>query len=150
MGKNFNEFNVGDIHLFKRSFSSADFKEFSLLSGDNNPLHHDVKFSKSTIFKQPIVPLHLASAPLSRIAGMVFPGDNSLYLGHEIKALKSIPYGVKLTYSAKIIEKNERDRILTIRTLDFNQDDTFIEAIQKIQSREDNLIKNNKYTSKNI
>jgi 3-oxoacyl-[acyl-carrier protein] reductase len=137
MNKDYEDFNIGEIYVFKKTFSQRDFKKFSSLSGDTNPLHHDERYVENTRYKKTIVPLHLAASPLSAIAGVVFPGNRSLYLGHELKALKPIPYDVELTYSAKIIEKTQRDRLLTIRTIVFTKEVVFIEAIQRIKVRED-------------
>jgi len=135
MNKGYEHFNVGEICLFKKTFNEDDFTNFSLLSGDINPLHHDDTYAKQSRFKKTIVPLHLAATPLSAIAGVVFPGDSALYLGHDLKALKPVPYHVELTYSAKIIEKIERDKILVIRTIVFNKEDVYIEATQRVQVR---------------
>ncbi|SVD93610.1 uncharacterized protein METZ01_LOCUS446464, partial [marine metagenome] len=101
MNKDYEDFNIGEIYVFKKTFSQRDFEKFSSLSGDTNPLHHDERYVENTRYKKTIVPLHLAASPLSTIAGVVFPGNRSLYLGHELKALKPIPYDVELTYSAK-------------------------------------------------
>jgi len=137
MNKEFDDFDIGEIYVFKKTFSQSDFEKFSSLSGDTNPLHHDESYAENTSFKQTIVPLHLAASPMSAIAGVVFPGNRSLYLGHELKALKPIPYNVELTYSAKIIDKTQRSQLLTIRTLVFNGGAIFIEAVQRIQVRDD-------------
>ena len=129
-------FQVNDTYSFTRLFTEKDFAEFSMLSGDQNLLHHDVEYASRTSFEFPIVPVHLVAAPLSAIAGMVFPGERSLYLSHQLKALKPVPYHLELTYSAKIIGIDDSNNILTIRTLVFNGCDVYVEAEQKIQVRQ--------------
>jgi len=138
MNKQYEDFCIGDVYTFCKTFTANDFINFSLLSGDNNPLHHDNEYAKKTPFKKTIVPLHLACSPLSAIAGMVFPGVNALYLGHDLKALKPVPYNVELTYSAKIIDKNDNNNLLIIQTIIFCQETIYVEAIQNIQVRKDN------------
>lgn len=136
MNKKYADFRVGDVHYLRRTFSREDFENFSKLSGDTNPLHSDDAYAQQTEFRQRIVPLHLAASPLSAIAGVVFPGEKSLYLGHSLKALKPIPFDVELTYSSRIIEKNDRDQLLVLRTIIFTSDTIFVEATQQIKVRQ--------------
>ncbi|MFT5295367.1 MAG: NAD(P)-dependent dehydrogenase (short-subunit alcohol dehydrogenase family)/acyl dehydratase [Psychroserpens sp.] len=139
MKNNYTDFNIGDTYVFTKKYTKKDFETFSDISGDTNPIHFNEEYAKETEFKSIIVPLHLAAAPLSAIAGVIFPGHRSLYLSHDLKAINPIPYDTELTYSAKIIDKNNRDSVLTIRTLIFRDKEIFVEAIQKIKVREDNI-----------
>jgi short-subunit dehydrogenase/acyl carrier protein/acyl dehydratase len=132
----FSDFNVGDYVSFKKTFRHQDFDKFSSLSGDNNLLHHDKKYSSSTVFKKPIVPVHLAIAPLSMIAGMIFPGKPSLYLGHEIKATLPIFYNQSISYSAKILDINTVMRILKIKVLAYRESEIVIVAELTVQATE--------------
>ncbi len=153
---NFDElFKEGDYLSFCEKYSSEDFQAFANLSGDKNKLHHDTKYSLATSYKEPIVPLHLSIAPLSRIAGMYLPGEPSLYLGHTIKALRPVFYDRETFYNAKIISINSSNRILTIRVLIIQESLIRIEAIMRVQSRDfcwekkeiDQKIKNSKEKS---
>ena len=132
----FNDFNIGDYVAFKKTFKNQDFDKFSSLSGDNNLLHYDKKYSASTVFKKPIVPVHLAIAPLSMIAGMIFPGRPSLYLGHKIKAALPIFYNQSISYSAKIVDINTVMRILRIKVLAYRESEIVIEAELTVQATE--------------
>ena len=71
----FSNFKVGDLAVFQQSFAQEEFADFARLSGDHNPLHHDATYAADSEFERPIVPMHMTIAPLSRIAGMIFPGD---------------------------------------------------------------------------
>ena len=132
----FNDFNIGDYVTFKKNFKNTDFDNFKFLSGDSNLLHHDKKYSSTTVFKKPIVPVHLAIAPFSMIAGMIFPGRPSLYLGHKIKASSPIFYNQNISYSAKIIDINSVMRILTIKVLAYRESEIVIEAELTVQATE--------------
>ncbi|HEY4187563.1 MAG TPA: SDR family NAD(P)-dependent oxidoreductase [Polyangia bacterium] len=132
----FEDFHVGEHALFERVFSSADFAAFSALSEDSNPLHHDQRYAREhSPFGTPIVPLHVTLAPLSMIAGMIFPGEPSLYLGHEVTASKPVKYGERLRYSARIIAINHSHRILTLRVLALRQTDVVLDATLRVQAR---------------
>ena len=132
----FDQFRVGDCAVFERSFSQADFAAFSKLSGDTNPLHCDQAYATEYAADGSlIVPLHLTLAPLSMIAGMIFPGEPSLYLGHEVKAVKTVRYGKSLRYSARIAAINESHRILTLRVLALRGSEVVLDAAMRVQVR---------------
>ena len=51
MGKYFEEFRVGEkVITEKRTITEADIMEFARLSGDDNRIHTDAEFSKTTAF----------------------------------------------------------------------------------------------------
>jgi len=51
MGKYFEEFLVGEkVITEKRTITEADIMEFARLSGDDNRIHTDAEFSKTTVF----------------------------------------------------------------------------------------------------
>lgn len=130
----FDRFAPGDVAMFERSFSERDFAAFSSLSGDHNPLHHDRAHAAATRFGRPIVPLHMTLAPLSMVAGMVFPGEPSLYLGHDVRAARPVFYGDRLRYSARIESVNAARRILTLRVLALNGVDVVLDATMRVQA----------------
>jgi short-subunit dehydrogenase/acyl dehydratase/acyl carrier protein len=130
----FSSFSIGDVATFEKTFTENDFASFSSLSGDYNPLHHDSGHAAKTDFGKPIVPLHLTIAPFSMIAGMVFPGEPSLYLGHEVRAAKPVFYGDCLHYSARIASISASNRILTIRVLAIRDSDVVLDAEMRVQA----------------
>ena len=133
----YEDFSIGDTYVFRKIFSEADFCSFRKLSGDDNPLHRNDIYSKSSSIGYNIVPLHLISAPLSAMAGMVFPGHRSLYLSHEIKSHLPVPYGRELTYSTKIISKNDLEQILTLQSIVFSENEICLSAEQRIRVRDE-------------
>jgi NAD(P)-dependent dehydrogenase (short-subunit alcohol dehydrogenase family)/acyl dehydratase/acyl carrier protein len=131
----FDQFSVGDHVVFSRRFSASDFASFAGLSGDENPLHHDTGYARGSGFDRPIVPLHLALAPLSKIAGMIFPGEPSLYLGHEVRALLPIPYDEEITYSARVTAVSGAQRVLTLQVLALTGARVLFQTIMRVQAR---------------
>lgn len=131
----FDSFAVGDHVWFDRSFTEADFAAFSRLSGDRNPLHHDHAYGAANEFGRTIVPLHLTSAPLSAIAGMVFPGEPSLYLGHRLRASKPVFYGDTLTYSARVVMIVPERRVLRLSVVAFRGTEIVLDAELDVQAR---------------
>lgn len=139
MDKKFEDFKVGDVYVFEKLFKKSEFNMFSKLSGDKNPLHHDEDYAKLTVFNKTVVPMHLAAAPLSSVAGMVFPGLRSLYLSHEVKSHLPIFFNEKVIYSSKIIGKNDAENVLIIRTIVYKDTYIMLSAIQKVQVRNEKI-----------
>ena len=132
----FDEFKVGDYAVFERTFSPGDFDGFSKLSGDRNPLHHDDSYSaQHGPDGATIVPLHLTLAPLSMVAGMIFPGEPSLYLGHEVRAVRTVRYDVPVQYSARITGMNSGYLVLAVRVVAIQQGDVVLDATMRVQAR---------------
>ena len=133
----FEDFTVGDYVTFNRSFCDQDFESFSELSRDANPLHHDERYATATQFGKIIVPLHLVTSPFSAIAGMMLPGHRSLYLGLEVKALHPVFYDEAITYSAKVIQLNEMQKVLSLRVILLQRNRVVLEAKMKVKVRYD-------------
>lgn len=131
------DFAIGDYVSFTRRFGPKDFEAFASLSGDRNPLHHDAAYAAASQFDAPIVPLHLTAAPLSAIAGMMLPGHRSLYLQTKLRALKPARYDQDITYSAKIVAKNDARSTLTLNALAVEGSDVLLEAEMLVQLRDD-------------
>ena len=134
MRTSFDNFAVGDVAVFERSFSIEDFTIFSRLSGDANPLHHDPEHALTTPFRRTIVPLHLVLAPLSRVAGMIFPGEPSLYLGHEVRAAQAVHYGEALRYSTRVEGINLAHRVLSLRAIALRRTEIVLDAVMRVQA----------------
>jgi short-subunit dehydrogenase/acyl dehydratase/acyl carrier protein len=110
----------GDWVAFEKRFTMKDFRTFSALSGDENPLHWDADYAKMTEFGDVIVPLQLATAPFSAIVGMMLPGLRALYLGSSVRARAPIPYRQKLTYSAKVVSCSAATSSLSLQVIVFS------------------------------
>jgi short-subunit dehydrogenase/acyl dehydratase/acyl carrier protein len=140
MNKQFADFTVNDYIVFNKTFKiEEDYATFKMLSGDHNPLHHDEKYAQATPFSHPIVPMHLATLPLSRIAGMIFPGHRSLYLSTSINSIQPIHYNKPITYSAKIVAKSDSTQTLTVNTILFSHKTVLLQAEQLINVRDDHI-----------
>ena len=131
------DFAVGDYVAFTRRFEAKDYDAFARISADRNPLHHDARYAKASRFGAPIVPLHLAAAPLSAVAGMMLPGHRSLYLQSRQRALGPIAYGRDITYAAKVVAKNDGAATLGLRSIAFDGGEVLLEADMLVQIRDD-------------
>src|SRR5487761_256319 len=128
---------VGDHFWFERTFSSADFETFARLSGDRNPLHHDAGYAAQTRFGRAIVPLAMAAAPFSAIAGMMLPGHRSLVLDSQCRAVEAVPYEVPIEYSGRIVAKHDASQVLVLRVLAFHGRRVLIDGRLSVHVRAD-------------
>jgi acyl dehydratase len=109
-------YQTGDSHEIDFSFTQEEVNEFCKLSGDFNPLHWDEMYASTTTFKQPIIHGALITSVFSRVMGMEFPGQGSVYL-KQITEFKR-PLYVGVTYTAKfhIVSINIEKHIAEINT----------------------------------
>ena len=80
-------------------FTQKEVEHFSMITGDDNPIHLDHEYASRTRFKRPIVHGMLSAAVFSKVFGTLFPGEGSIYLSQEIN-FKS-PVYVDHSYSAE-------------------------------------------------
>jgi acyl dehydratase len=108
------KFNIHDKIEETFSFSQDQVNRFIELTGDNNPIHHDVDYAAGTVFKKPIIHGFLSSSIFSKVLGIKMPGYGTIYLKQEMNFRK--PMYVDTTYTCVIeileIEKN-RARLST-------------------------------------
>jgi NAD(P)-dependent dehydrogenase (short-subunit alcohol dehydrogenase family)/acyl dehydratase/acyl carrier protein len=133
----FDDFEVGDVVSFIRTFDRAAFDSFADLSTDRNPLHSDDAYAAGTPFGRPIVPVFLTGAPFSAIAGMGLPGRRSLILDARLRPLAPTPFDVELTYSGRVLERHEANRVLRVRAIAFHGRTVVLEGDLVVQVRDD-------------
>ncbi|RYU93760.1 MaoC family dehydratase [Emticicia agri] len=78
---------IGDTYKYEFRFSQEDVQKFAEVTGDKNPLHLDPEYAAKTRFKRPIIHGHLSSSVFTRILGMEFPGEGSVYMKQETEYL---------------------------------------------------------------
>jgi acyl dehydratase len=73
-------YNQGDEYKFERYISAQDVKKFAEIVGDLNPIHLDVEFAERSFFKQRIVHGAFLAGLISKVLGMDFPGQGTVYI----------------------------------------------------------------------
>lgn len=107
------DFQLGMTANISRTFTSDDVIKFAELSGDNNPVHLDDEYAKTTMFGARIVHGALASSLFSTLFANTLPGPGCIYLKSENKYLKPIYLDEEVTFTVKIVAINEeRKRII--------------------------------------
>lgn len=119
------EIDVGDWVEFSKPIEDADVAAFAAASGDTNRLHLDEAFAARTRFGERIV--HgtlvsgLISAALARLPGL------TIYLSQDVKFLRPVSVGERLTARVEITERLGDDRY-RLSTDVFTDEHTVVEG----------------------
>lgn len=111
---------VGDKAEMKKTFGEEDVRLFAQLSSDNNPVHLDAEFAKTTIFGKPVVHGALVTSLISGLMGRELPGRGAIYLSQRFSYKKPIFVGEEITAVVEVQKIREEKFILTLKTLCFN------------------------------
>jgi 3-hydroxybutyryl-CoA dehydratase len=84
------DLEIGMTASIEKTISAEDVDMFAALSGDNNPIHVDDGYAKTTVFGQRIVHGMFSAALISAVAGTKLPGAGGIYLSQELKFRKPI------------------------------------------------------------
>jgi acyl dehydratase len=107
----------GDQFTHEFSFSKEDVFQFAEVSGDKNPIHLDDEYASKTVFKRRVVHGFLGASIFSKVFGMLFPGEGTIYLSQTLKFMAPMfedeIYTAKFTVLEVIPEKH-RAKIETL------------------------------------
>lgn len=81
-----------------------DIKNFSQLSGDENPVHLDAEYAKNTIFKDIIAHGLYVASLISAVIANKMPGAGSIYLGQDLKFLKPAYVGDEIVAEVSVLD----------------------------------------------
>ena len=73
-------YKEGDGYSFERFISADDVKRFAEVVGDLNPIHIDAEFAEKSFFKKRIVHGAFLAGLISKILGVDFPGQGTVYI----------------------------------------------------------------------
>jgi 3-hydroxybutyryl-CoA dehydratase len=113
-----NEFsyNVGDEYKFERFISSADVQKFAEVVGDLNPVHLDAVFAEQSFFKNRIVHGAFLAGLISKVLGMDFPGQGTIYISQNSVFKRPVYVDTTVTVAVKVTEVIPEKRRLVLDT----------------------------------
>ena len=100
----------------EKTITAEDVDDFARLSGDNNPIHLDEQYAKSTSFGARIVHGMFSAALISAVAGTKLPGPGGIYLSQSLKFRKPIFIDQTAVATLTIIDINTRRGRVTMNT----------------------------------
>ncbi|MDA0194120.1 MAG: SDR family oxidoreductase [Bacteroidetes bacterium] len=122
MIKSYLSIAIGDKEQLKHIITQEDIQKFVDLTGDDNRLHVDAEFSKTTPYKKPVAHGMLGASFISTVIGTKLPGDGALWFSQSLEFLLPVWVGDELTVTAEVIKKFDAEKILELKIEIKNQD----------------------------
>jgi len=130
----YEEIDIGTTESLTHVITLSDIDKFVELTGDDNKLHVDKEFAKTTPFKKPVVHGMLGASFISTIIGTKLPGDGALWFSQTLEFLLPVRVGDELTVIAEVVKKIEKDRIIELKIEIKNQDKQIVtKGISKVK-----------------
>ena len=107
---------IGQSYIELFSLSQAQVNAFADVTGDHNPLHIDAEYAASTVFKKPIVHGIFGISIFSKILGMKFPGEGTVYMKQEISFKRPMYIDAQYEAIATVKEINRERHQAIIET----------------------------------
>lgn len=95
---------LGQTYSHEFKFSQDEVNRFAEVTGDKNPVHTNPEFAANTIFKKPIMHGMLGAALFSKVFGVLFPGEGTIYLKQTLNFLRPMFVDINYTAEFKVIE----------------------------------------------
>ena len=104
-----------------KTVGKRDVELFTEITGDRNPLHYDERLAKASLFKGLIVQGGVTSGMLNAIVAQDLPGPGTVFLGMELKFVKAVYVGDRITGRVEITSVRPDKPICTIAVSVHNQ-----------------------------
>lgn len=115
-------YNLGDEHKFERYISADDVKRFAEVVGDLNPIHLDAEFAEKSFFKKRIVHGAFLAGVISKVLGMDFPGQGTVYISQNSTFKRPVYVDTTVLVEVKVTQVLVEKRRLVLDTNIFNSD----------------------------
>lgn len=116
---------IGDKFIKDFIISDKMVNGFSLVTGDQNPVHLDDEFAKNSIFKKRIAHGMLIGSLISSVIGNYFPGIGTIYLSQSMKFLYPVFINDSISVHIEVIEIM-RNNWIKLKTNCYNQDNKLV------------------------
>jgi 3-hydroxybutyryl-CoA dehydratase len=116
-GLYYSELEIGQAIEFTKEISVEDVAAFSHISGDNNPIHINEDYAKTTKFGGCIAHGILTAGLISAAIGTKLPGPGCIYVGQTLQFKRPVRVGATVTVRVEIKEKDDAKNFVTIETI---------------------------------
>lgn len=118
-----NEFpyQPGDGFSFERHISAEDVRQFAEIVGDLNPIHLDAEFAEKSFFKKRIVHGAFVAGLISKVLGMDFPGQGTVYISQNSVFKRPVHVDTTVKVEVKVTEVMNEKRRLVLETNVLNE-----------------------------
>ena len=113
----YEDLSLGQTARQERVVDDALVRQFSLLSGDDNPVHLDAAFAAKTRFGGRIAQGMLGATFISAVIGSRLPGHGTIYLSQTLKFLAPVRIGDRVVTEATVTELRPDKSRAVLRTV---------------------------------
>ncbi len=117
----YDELQLGQRISVERTVLEEDILLFAKLSGDVNPIHLDDAYAGTTQFGERIAHGMLTAAFISAAFAKHLPGPGSIYRNQSLRFRAPVKIGDTLTITIEVIDKRDRNHMVTMSTIVTNQ-----------------------------
>jgi len=121
-GYKFHEIEIGQSASYSKTITETDVYMFAGISGDNNPVHIDEVYAKSSIFKKRVAHGILTAGLISTVLGTKLPGPGSIYAKQDLKFLAPVYFNDTITATCTAKEKIEEKSMIVFECKVTNQE----------------------------
>ena len=115
-GYDFEDLSLGMTATFGKTITEADIVLFAAVSGDNNAVHINEEFAKTTQFGGRIAHGMLSASVISAAIAGRLPGPGTVYLGQSLQFRSPVRPGNTVEATITVVELNESRRRITLKT----------------------------------
>ena len=114
-------FQEGDHFQWERFISAEDVKRFAEVVGDFNPIHLDAELAEKSFFKKRIVHGAFLGGLISKVLGMDFPGQGTVYISQNSVFKRPVHVDTMVTVEVKVTQVIAEKRRLVLDTNVLNE-----------------------------
>lgn len=115
-------FKPGDQFSWERHISAEEVRKFGELVGDLNPVHIDAEYAGRSYFKGRIVHGAFLAGLLSKVLGMDFPGEGTIYISQNTIFKRPVYVDTTVVVEVAINQVLVEERRLVLDTRILNSD----------------------------
>ena len=112
---------IGASASWSKTITMADIRAFAALTGDENPLHVDEAFARTTRFGRPIAHGMLVASLSSAVLSRSLPGPGTIYLSQSLEFVRPVYPGDTITALVEVTEMRDDKPVVTLITRCVNQ-----------------------------
>lgn len=114
-------FYEGDHFKWERHISADDVRQFAEIVGDLNPIHIDAEIAEKSFFKKRIVHGAFLAGLISKVLGMDFPGQGTVYISQNSVFKRPVHVDTTVSVEVKILQAIPEKRRLVLETNVLNE-----------------------------
>ncbi len=123
--RRYEDIQVGDKSVFRKTVGEADIFAFCGITGDFNPIHVDEEFAKQTRWQARIAHGLLVASMVTQTLSSLL-GEGAVHVSQEVSFVAPVHIGDSIMVVSEVIEKIDDKRRVVVSTVWTNQDGTTV------------------------